>query len=228
MVPGLLALITAAPLVAPPQEGKPVAVPAPAPEYPAAKPYKLNWRIEGELKLPDLAGKEHEIFAESKDKTLVLVFWSYRDPVSLFYAPVLAEMETKYAGQLAIYLVDSNQDEIEGSGDPIARIRAAVEKSKVTLPVLIDRGNVLADDFEAKSNAQAFLVDANHILRYHGGIDDDPRGERRKQGIEVQQRLGLAIDTVLKGERPEYNWTTPSGRAIKRAPKAGGAGATKQ
>src|SRR5262245_43164505 len=119
MVPGLLALFAAA-FVVPLQDGKPTAVPVPAPEYPAAKPYKLNWRIEGELKLPDLDGKEREIFAESKGKALVLVFFSYRDPVSLFYAPLLAEMETKYGGNVAIYLVDSNQDEIEGSGDPLA------------------------------------------------------------------------------------------------------------
>jgi hypothetical protein len=149
----------------------------------------------------------------------VIVFWSYRDPVSLYYAPVLAELQAKYAGTLALYLVNPNQDEIAGSGDAIGRMRAAVEREKVTLPVLIDRDNLLADDFQAKTNAQAFLIDANHILRYHGGIDDDPRGERKKKGIEVQQKLGLALDTVLKGEKPEYNWTIAVGRPIKRAPR---------
>jgi len=206
-------------LAHPSQEQKPAAT---APLYPAAKPYKLNWRIDGELVLPDLDGKERELFAESTGKVLVLVFWSYRDPVSLFYAPVLAELQTKYEGKLALYLVDPNQDEIGGSGDVLGRMRAAVEREKITLPVLIDHGNVLADDFQAKSNAQAFLVDPNHILRYHGGIDDDPRGQRRSQGIPVQQKLGLALDTVLKGEKPEYNWTIPAGRAIKRVPKSEG------
>jgi hypothetical protein len=99
-------------------------------------------------------------------------------------------------------------------------MRAAVQKAGVTLPILIDHGNLLADDFEAKSNSEAFLVDPNHVLRYHGGIDDDPRGERRKKEQPVQERLGLALDTVLKGEVPEFNWTIPSGRALKRAPKA--------
>src|SRR6185503_883282 len=107
-----------------------------------------------------------------------------------------------------------------GAGEPLARLRAVVEKEKVTLPVLIDHDNRLADDFQAKTNAQAFLIDANHILRYHGGIDDDPRGERRKQGIAVQERLGLALATVLNGAPPEYNWTIPSGRPLKRAPRA--------
>jgi hypothetical protein len=94
MVPGLLALLA----LAAPQQVKPAVVPAPKPEWPAVKPYKLNWRIEGELKLPDLAGQEHALFAENKDKVVVLVFWSYRDPVSLFYAPILSEMQAKYRG----------------------------------------------------------------------------------------------------------------------------------
>jgi len=223
----LLALLGAAlcaPLPgSPAQDAKQEAKPVVAPEWPAAKPYKLNWRLEGELTLPDVDGKPHALFAESQGKVLVLVFWSYRDPVSLFYAPLLADLQAKHAENVAVYLVDPNHDEIAGAGEPLARLRAVVEKEKVTLPVLIDHENRLADDFEAKTNAQAFLVDANHILRYHGGIDDDPRGDRRKQGIEVQQRLGLALETVLKGAVPEYNWTIPSGRPLKRAPKAAGA-----
>jgi hypothetical protein len=101
-------------------------------------------------------------------------------------------------------------------------MRAAVEREKVTLPVLIDRDNLLADDFQAKTNAQAFLVDANHILRYHGAIDDDPRGQKRQASAPVQEQLALALETVLKGQPPEYNWTIPGGRALKRAPNPGG------
>ena len=127
-------------------------------------------------------------------------------------------------GAAAVF--DGKEDRLRhavGSGYvDLARLRSVVEKEKITLPVLIDHDNVLADDFQAKTNAQAFLIDANHILRYHGGIDDDPRGDRRKQGIEVQERLGLALQTVLNGAPPEYNWTIPSGRPLKRAPKAAG------
>jgi hypothetical protein len=216
MLPGLLALLASSALGLQAQDPKPAAVVQP---YPAAKPYKLNWRIEGELTLPDLDGKARALFAESAGKVLVVVFWSYRDPVSLHYAGVLAELQAKYQDRLALYLVDSNQDEVAGSGDVLGQVRAAVERARVTLPLLIDRESVLADDFEAKTNSQAFLVDANRILRYHGGIDDDPRGFRAKQGIPVLSKLGLALDTVLKGEKPEYPWTIAMGRPIKRAPK---------
>lgn len=195
--------------------------PAPAATVPVpvVKPYRLANRVE-EIVLVDLDGKEHALFAENPGKALVIVFWSYRDPVSRFYAPELAALQARHAEKLAIVLVDANHDEIAVTGDPMATIKDVVRREKVTLPVLIDAGNRLADDFEAKANAQAFVLDANRFLRYHGGIDDDPKGERRKQGIPVLAKLGDALDAVLAGQTPEYPWTIPAGRPIKRAPRS--------
>src|SRR5688572_2513940 len=183
---GILALVL---LAAALQEQK--GTPAPAAADPAAKPYKLNWRIEGELTLSDLDGKERRLFAENEGKALVIVFWSYRDPVSLGYVKKLTELQAKHEGRAAIVLVDPNHDEIVGAGDPLATLRAAVQKAEVGLPVLIDRENRLADDFQAKTNTQAFLVDANHILRYQGAIDDDPRGQKKQKNVAVQEQLGI-------------------------------------
>ena len=91
--------------------------------------------------------------------------------------------------------------------------------------MLIDRDNHLADDFDAKTNAQVFLLDSNHYLRYHGGIDDDPKGDKRKAGTAVQAKLAPALEVVLAGKKPETPWTIPAGRPIKRAPAAAASGA---
>jgi len=185
---------------------------------PPTKPYKFNQRVEEEPNLPDLEGKNHPLYAESKDQALLFVFWSYKDPVSRFYAPQLAEIERKRAGKLKVVLVNSNYDELVTAGDPLAKLKKVVAAEKVTLPLLLDHENRLADDFGATANGQCFLLDANHYLRYHGGIDDDPDGKRRKEGIEVRTWLENALDEVLAGKPPTENWTRPSGRPIKRAP----------
>jgi thiol-disulfide isomerase/thioredoxin len=197
------------------------AKPAPPTPVPITKPYKLNLRTEDELSLPDLEGQLRSLYAEHPSQPIVLVFWGYRDPVSLFYAPHLAELAKRYAGKAGFYLVNSNYDELVSAGDALAKLREIVAREKVALPVLVDRDNRLADDFEATANGQVFLLDSNHFLRYHGGIDDDPRGERRKEGLEPRTWLENALNQVLAGERPKENWTRPSGRAIKRAPKDG-------
>lgn len=195
--------------------------PAPADAAPGpAKPYPLNGRIEAELTLSDLDGKPHALFAENPGKALVLVFWSYRDPVSRFYAQPLAELQRVHAERLRIVLVDANHDELVSGVDPLVKLRAVLEAEKITLPVWLDHGNALADAFGATANGQAYLLDANRFLRYHGGIDDDPDGARAKQGLARRPWLEAALTQVLAGERPSENWTRPAGRPIKRAPKA--------
>lgn len=212
-----LALLLGASLLPGPQQAKPA---APVP-IPITKPYKLNLRTEDVLALPDLEGKSRALYAEHPSQPVVLVFWGYRDPVSLYYAPRLAELARSYAGKAGFYLVNSNYDELVSAGDALGKLRAIVEREKVTLPVLLDHENKLADDFDATANGQVFLLDSNHFLRYHGGIDDDPRGTRRAQGLEPRTWLENALKEVLAGERPKESWTRPAGRPIKRAPQAG-------
>lgn len=212
----LLALVASLLVQTPPTAPPPAAAPPPV-----VKPYVVNVRIVEELRLPDLEGKEHVLFEEFKDKALVFVFWSFKDPVSRFYAPHLAELQKLHADRLAIVLIDSNHDELVGGNDPLLRLKEVVAAEKVTLPLLVDRENRLADDFNATANGQVFLVDANHFVRYMGGIDDDPKGERRAQGIERRAWLEDALASVLKGERPSHDHTRPAGRPIKRAPRGG-------
>ena len=192
-----------------------------APARPVApyKPYKLDNKVVEELRLPDLAGKEHALFAESEGKALVLVFWSYRDPVSRSYAKQLTALRDARADKVALYLVNSNADEIAGSGDPLARMREVVKAEGITLPLLIDHDNRLADDFAALANAQAFVIDAQHMLRYVGGIDDDPKGEKRKKELPVQAWFEGALDKALKAEKITDNWTRAAGRPLKRKAK---------
>ena len=50
------------------------------------KPYKVASRVQGEIVLEDLAGKEislfEQVYEDEEGKLIALVFWSLRDPVS--------------------------------------------------------------------------------------------------------------------------------------------------
>lgn len=190
----------------------------PAPAQRPTKPWKLEQRLTEELTLPDLAGKNHELFAEHPRRALLLVFWSWRDPVSRFYAPYLAELQRTHAETLTLVLVDSNHDELVSAGEPLKKLAEVLEAESIRLPVLLDHGNRLADDFDAIANGQVFLIDANRFLRYQGGIDDDPKGVRQKAGLAPRTWLANALAEVLAGERPKEPWTRAAGRPIKRAP----------
>ena len=188
---------------------------------PVVKPYQLNFRAES-FHLADLAGADHPLCGDGEDKgkALLLCFFSFRDPVSRAYVPALSELQAKNKERLSVYLVDSNCDELVGGGnDPLEALRRYAADEKLALPILIDKENRVADDFRATANAQVFLLDAGHVLRYFGGIDDDPGGLRRKKKLPVTKWLEPALEIVLAGNRPEFNWTRTGGRPIKRAPK---------
>jgi len=153
---------------------------------------------------------------------IALVFWSLRDPQCHRYRKRLEAYATKFAAKgVRLYLVASSYDEIySGHGDALEKFRKFVEKEKFTLPILIDHGNKVADDFNALTACHAFLIDRQRYLRYIGGIDDDPK-ELRKDKSTVRQFLVEATDALLTGKKIKDPLSRPNGRKIKRAPKKG-------
>src|SRR5262249_4506109 len=118
------------------QDPAPKPAPDAEPPPPVVQPYKLNFRAES-VHLPDLAGAQHLLCGdgEEKGKTLLLVFFSFRDPVARAYVPGLTDLQSDNKERLALYLVDSNSDELVGGGnDPLESLRRYVADEKVTLP----------------------------------------------------------------------------------------------
>lgn len=223
MLAGMVARLPALALVLSVLLGPPVrpqdAVPRPSILGAISKPYQLNNPVL-EFRLPDLDGKEHELAGARDERALVVVFWSFRDGPSRFYVPALTKLRETHGERLALYLVNSNVDElVGGNADPLDRLRKWVKDEHVTLTILLDRENVVADDFGAKANGEVFLVDGNHVLRYHGGVDDDPDGKKAEAGKPVATWLADALGSVLSGGLPEVPLTVFHGRQIKRVKK---------
>jgi len=185
------------------------------------RPYRVGERIKSGLTLKDLAGVEHNLLEDLRylETVRVLVFWGYRDPIARGYEKRLVALEKEMALRgVSLLLVNANHDEITyHTGDPLARLKKYVETRKLTLPILIDPENLLADRLKALTNAHAFIIDHKGVLRYSGKIDDDPKG---RLGDRVRQSLRDAINQVLDGEKVEFDLTRPGGRRIKRKPSA--------
>lgn len=180
--------------------------------------------VRRDLALPLLDGPEepHRIFGPEEELTtpvVVLAWWSLRDPLCRKAEPKLHKLAADYRTKgVHFYLVESNHDElVAGIGDPLKKIRKLREDAKHTLPLLLDRGNKVADEFAALCANQVFVIDEHRVIRYHGSIDNDPDGKRAGQG--VVEHLRDAIDHALEGKSPKENHRRAKGRPIKRAPK---------
>jgi thiol-disulfide isomerase/thioredoxin len=187
------------------------------------KGYTCGSLVRRDLALPVLDGEPEPklVFGPLEDletPPIVLVWWSLRDPLCRKAEPKLEKLAAEYAPKgVRFYLVESNHDElVAGLGDPLDKVRKLRADLKLTLPLLIDRDNKVADEFAALCSNQVFVIDAHRVVRFNGSIDNDPEN---RPGIKVEPYLREALDLALEFKSPEFDLRRPQGRRLKRAPQ---------
>jgi thiol-disulfide isomerase/thioredoxin len=156
-----------------------------------------------QLKLTDLDGKPVTIAA---DRPTVILFVSTKCPVSNAYNERMIALHRDYSSRVNMVFVNSNDNE------PPAEIRQHAAEVGFRFSVYKDPGNLTADAFGAQLTPEAFVVDKNGIVRYHGAIDD----QRNLARVRVTG-LRTALDAVLAGRPVELERTKAFGCTIKRS-----------
>ena len=103
----------------------------------------------------------------------------------------------------------------------------SIEKG-YNFPYLFDESQEIALAYGAERTPEFFLFDQERKLRYHGAIDDNYEDEQPYQGTPTpgviysvssdgvtNPFLRNAIESILKGEVPDPEKTTPTGCSIK-------------
>ena len=147
-----------------------------------------------EFRLSDFAGKEHGLADFNDARLVVVVFLGTECPLSKLYGPRLKQLAAEYAGRGVQFLgIDSNLQ------DTSVEIAAYASEYGISFPVLKDPQNKVADQFAAVRTPEAFLLDQQRVIRYHGRIDDQfGVGVRKTQ--PGRRDLAIAIDELLDGK----------------------------
>ena len=87
-------------------------------------------------------------------------------------------------------------------------------KSVINFRVLIDSGNVLADQLGASVTPEAYFFNEKNVLVYHGAIDNDRSGKNI-----TDTYLKAAFDAKLAGKEITKTRANAFGCSIKRAEK---------
>ncbi len=184
------------------------------------KPFEIGKPVDARIALPGLDGKTHRL-ADLRGKVVVIDFWSINCPVSQRYEDKLKKLVAKYPAKDVVFLaIASNRTEIDTAAeDPYHQIRKYVKKQGVTMNVLVDAGNVVADRFEAQTTPHVFILDQKLNLAYEGSVDNDQRGQLGDEAIDF---VGDAIEALLAGKPVEHKKTRPFGCSIKRIKKTNG------
>jgi peroxiredoxin len=160
--------------------------------------------------LKDTAGKTWSLADLRDRKAVVVVFLGTECPISNGYLPRLAELSRQYEPKGVQFLaVNANRQD---SPEAVAK---HAQTSGIPFPVLKDGGNVVADRFRAERTPEAFVLDADHVVRYRGRIDDQ-LGVGYRRPHPTHNDLADALDAVLAGKPVAEAQTPVAGCRIGR------------
>lgn len=162
-----------------------------------------------EFTLRDLNGKTHAL-KDARGQITVIAFLSARCPISNAYNERIRTLVEDYTKHNVTFLaINASADE------SVAEIKAHAEKQGFQFPILKDKGNKVADVYQAERTPEIFVADAQGILRYHGRIDN------HHLPIHVKTRdLRNALDELLAGKPVSVPEAKALGCIIKRTQAA--------
>src|SRR6185503_9789180 len=173
-------------------------------EVPA--PPAIGATIE-DFTLPDYDNKERSLKSLAGKNGTVLIFVAVQCPVSNAYNERMEKLAQEYKAKgIAVIGINSNVAE------DAAAVKNHASTNNLTFPILKDPGNKIADKLGASVTPEAYFLDGNNKLVYHGRIDN------ARNAAEVQSPdLRNALDAALAGKPVEKTEAKAFGCSIKRA-----------
>ena len=160
------------------------------------------------FKLTDTNGAEKS-FNDLKGKNgAVLVFLSIQCPVVRGYNERISKLADEYAAK-GINVIGINANSTES----LDKVKAHADEH-YKFPVLIDKGNVLADRIGANVTPETFYFNEKNVLVYRGAIDNDRSGEN-----VTTNYLRDALDANLSGKSVAKTTSNAFGCSIRRVGK---------
>ena len=157
--------------------------------------------------LPDLNGAEQSLDKLKGENGAVLVWVSAQCPVVKAYNARINEIaEQLKAKGINVIGINSNATE------SLDYARSGAKEAGYKFPVLIDKGNVLADRLGASVTPEFYYFDKENVLLYHGALDNDRSGRN-----VTTNYLRDAFDSALGKQPIKTSKTNAFGCSIKRA-----------
>lgn len=157
--------------------------------------------------LPDTDGTNHSLNSLKGKNGTVLIFIAVQCPVSNAYNERMEKLAQDYKAR-GIAVIGINANSTEPAGD----VKAHAAEKHLTFPILKDNGNKLADALGATRTPEAYFLDTNNKLLYHGRIDNS-RDMTQVNSSELRD----ALDLTLAGKPVEKTTANAFGCSIKRA-----------
>ena len=175
------------------------------PEFVPKGDFAVGTKLEN-FTLPDLNGAEQSFDKLKGENGAVLVWVSAQCPVVKSYNERINRVADELKAK-GINLIGINSNAPES----LDWITSHAKEVGYKFPVLIDKGNVLADKLEATVTPEFYYFDKANVLLYHGALDNDRSGKN----VTINY-LRDAFDSALGKQPIKTSKTNAFGCSIKR------------
>lgn len=166
---------------------------------------EIGSKVDG-FSLPDTEGKMQTLDSLKGKNGTLIVWLSAQCPVVRGYKERINEIAADYQTK-GINFVGVNSN----STEDLNWVKSNIAEFGYRFPVLIDKGNILADKWGATVTPEVYFLDSDNILKYHGAIDNDRSGKN-----VTEQYLRSAFDSSLSGKAIAKTRANAFGCTIKR------------
>ncbi|MBK8426100.1 MAG: thioredoxin family protein [Lewinellaceae bacterium] len=154
--------------------------------------------------------------ADYKDvKGYILIFTCNHCPYAQLYEQRIIDLHNKYSPKgFPVVAINPNSPLIvEEDSFEEMQIRATAQK--YPFEYLFDEEQTVYPKFGATRTPHVFLLDRDLFIRYIGAIDDNPETPRSAKNRWVEK----AIEAMMKGEKPNPDYTRAVGCTVKKKPE---------
>jgi peroxiredoxin len=160
-----------------------------------------------DFKLPDADGAQHSLKSLMGKNGAVLIFIATRCPVSNGYNERMEKLAEDYKAK-GMNVIGINSNVTESASE----VKSHAAEKHLTFTILKDDGNKIADKLGATRTPEAYVLDANSKLVYHGRIDNS-----QNTANITSNDLRNALDEMLAGKQVSKTGGAAFGCTIKRA-----------
>ena len=159
-----------------------------------------------EFTLPDTSGASRSLASLKGKNGSVLIFIAVQCPVSNAYNERMEKLAQDYKAR-GITVIGINSNSPESTAD----VKGHAAQNNLTFTILKDNGNKVADTLGATRTPEAYFLDGNNKLLYHGRIDNS-----RDASQVNSNELRDALEATLAGKPVPKATANAFGCAIKR------------
>jgi peroxiredoxin len=168
-----------------------------------------------DISLKNVDGRTVSFSDYTDAKGFILVFTCNHCPYAQLYEQRIIELHRKYSALgFPVVAINPNDPRIVPEDSFEEMVKRAKTK-RYPFAYLFDANQAVYPLFGANRTPHAYVLDKSLVVRYIGAIDDNaetPAAVNRKY-------VENAVDALLRGERPEVDFTRAIGCTIKRKRK---------